>query len=571
MNRQIKKSYYISIIIIVTVFTAFCMSVRSNAQTYDFDMLKKSICESINNLDEYLDVEPYGFKEKIISSAYRQVLDEHPELFYVNGDYNYHYYTSSGKVTKLFFVYCDSVENIPKMKNEFNEAVDRILSKIQPDWNDFEKALYFHEYLTINTAYDYVRAQNKTLPPVAFTAYGALVKGSAVCDGYASAFKLLCARSGIDSIIVRSSTMNHSWNMVRLGEQWYHVDVTWDDPVDLDKMLEMPGYNEHTYFLLSDSEIAKDHSDWPTDIHAPFGFTRYSVYAGSKNQFFFAVGKWFGIENGELRIYDMKNKISSPGPLKNTSSACGADGTIYVSSGNDIYRYLPNENTLVSVYSSDTDIFRIYIDDRSDTLYFTEDTDIYTAKKLFKLGDEFIVNPFGDVPNASWFAEATLFCRSKGYVYGVTSNRFGPDAEMTRAMIVTVLGNIAGIDKNDYAGSSFGDVKENEWYSPYVEWAYRNGITAGYGDSFGINDSITREQMYTMLRGFAEYQGKNTEVKDIGAIGGFDDIGSVSDWAFESMAWAYENKLMSGYGNKIMPLDFTTRAQTVVICYAYVK
>ena len=555
---------------IFSILMIIVMSVHAGAQTYDYYDLKDSIYRALINMEDALNVEPYNYDERTVSRAYREVLDEYPEIFYVNGFYQYYYYPSTGKLTTLCFVYCsESKDKISSMGETFDKAVNEVLSHVRSDWSDFEKVLYFHDYLTINAKYDYDRMIENKLPTVSFTAYGALVDGAAVCDGYSAAFKLLCERSGVDAEIMRSTGMNHSWNLAKLNGRWYHIDITWDDPVDTDMGAEKPGYTGHSYFLLADSEISKDHDGWSTSKNAGQKYPSRSLISESKNQFFFVNDKWYGIDNEYLYTYDMKNMKYTSGALTRTVSACGENDAVYFANGRNIYRYDTVSGKVDKEFTAEDDIFRIFIKTDTSGLNFTLLSDKYNSQLLLFEDDKLILNPFIDVKYSSWFGAAALYCREKGIVYGISDNTFGPNVRMTRAMVVTILGNIAKINKSDYPGTSFKDVKKGEWYSPYVEWAYQNHITSGYGDNFGWNDNITRQQMYTMLYAFAAYQGRPTGIEDPDALISFADRKAVEPWAKTAMTWAYENKYLSGSDNKIMPGDFTTRAQTVVICYAY--
>jgi hypothetical protein len=89
-----------------------------------------------------------------------------------------------------------------------------------------------------------------------------LIGRNAVCEGYATVYKYLMERSGVQCQIVRSTALNHVWNIVKIGNDWYHVDATWDDPSP-----DVLGRVSHENFLLTDAEItATGHKGWETDI-----------------------------------------------------------------------------------------------------------------------------------------------------------------------------------------------------------------------------------------------------------------------------------------------------------------
>ena len=143
------------------------------------------------------------------------------------------------------------------------EKADEILAQVVTDgMSDYDIAKALHDYLVLNCAYDYDNYLQGTIPSESYTAEGALLKGTAVCSGYASAYQLLMQRAGIPCEYVSGyATGNHAWNVVEIDGQWYHVDATWDDPVP-----DREGYVRYDYFLKSDSYMrANRHSSWTSD------------------------------------------------------------------------------------------------------------------------------------------------------------------------------------------------------------------------------------------------------------------------------------------------------------------
>lgn len=136
-------------------------------------------------------------------------------------------------------------------------------SFVKPDMNEFEKAQVMHDYLVLNTKYDYANYLSNTIPLDDYTAYGVLVKHIGVCSGYAYAYAVLMNFLGIDTYVVTSDT--HAWNLAKLNGNWYHIDTTWDDPVP-----DRPGVTDYSFFVLSDSKIKtfSDHESWDSDVPA---------------------------------------------------------------------------------------------------------------------------------------------------------------------------------------------------------------------------------------------------------------------------------------------------------------
>lgn len=146
-------------------------------------------------------------------------------------------------------------------EKSLNKRVNQIVkSCINKDMSNYEKVKAVHNWLIRNVKYDYYRLQTGTIPAVSHTAKGALIKKVAVCDGYAHAFQMIMSRLNIPCkfVVGRSQGVGHGWNMVKLGGKWYHVDVTFDDPiVNNSNTNTTPRYN---YFLKSSATMSKSHT-----------------------------------------------------------------------------------------------------------------------------------------------------------------------------------------------------------------------------------------------------------------------------------------------------------------------
>ncbi len=135
---------------------------------------------------------------------------------------------------------------------------------------EYQKELVLHDYLVENCTYSFGDKSNDN----EYRAYGALIEGRAVCNGYAEAMALLLSCAGVEnryvvgtvhsgsrSAMAEENTQpvdsekkeNHAWNQVKLNGTWYHLDATWDDPVGETDVLS------HAYFNMSDELMARDH------------------------------------------------------------------------------------------------------------------------------------------------------------------------------------------------------------------------------------------------------------------------------------------------------------------------
>jgi hypothetical protein len=207
-----------------------------------------------------------------VFSILHRVLGDHPEIFYYSNA-SYSYSTYSGTLT---LNYTDTKENLLPLINEYNSKIDGIISStVSSDMTTLEKELAIHDYLVLNTSYDYENYLNGTIPRESYTPYGIIMKNTGVCQGYAEAFQLLLNKVGIKSIVVSSYEMNHAWNIVTIDGQNYHVDVTWDDPVP-----DRKDITRYKYFNMSDETMqdANHNHTWDTSLYPTCTSKKYEYF-----------------------------------------------------------------------------------------------------------------------------------------------------------------------------------------------------------------------------------------------------------------------------------------------------
>ena len=143
---------------------------------------------------------------------------------------------------------------------EAERVVDELITS---GMSDYEVVKTLHDYLVTHCDYDY-RVDIGNMPFISHQAEGALLKGTAVCSGYAKAYEAMLDAAGIpNETITGYAGGYHAWNLVQVDGQWYHVDTTWDDPTT-----QGGDYIRYTYFLKSDKVMAsRSHRDWE-NVHA---------------------------------------------------------------------------------------------------------------------------------------------------------------------------------------------------------------------------------------------------------------------------------------------------------------
>ena len=289
----------------------------SLASTYDATALEKLIVEGIKAWQTNIDVSGLGLtSDDIDNGAVKYIINSHPEFISLSGGYRY--WTSGSTITKIEFTY---LTNAKEEQQELDAALQEVKSKIDTSgMSDEEIVLAYHEYLTSTVAYAYEDYFNGTIAANhGYDMYGALVKHSCVCQGYAETMFYLLREAGLSCAIASSENINHAWNIVKIHGKWYHIDATWDDPV-----WDMPGRSYHDYFLVSFDTMNKNtlinHTKDRTDmvVSAQWGDTYTTAvdttyesgkfWNGIEKAIFYKDGYWYSISEGSSKTSFNINK-----------------------------------------------------------------------------------------------------------------------------------------------------------------------------------------------------------------------------------------------------------------------
>ena len=177
---------------------------------------------------------------------------------------------------------------------------------------------------------------------------------------------------------------------------------------------------------------------------------------------------------------------------------------------------------------------------------------------------------FNDVDLNAWYHDGVCFCLSTGLMSGKPDDQFAPNEEASRAQILYILWGLEGAPLVTDS-ENFKDVSANDWYYYAIRWASANNIAGGYGNgSFGPNDSITREQMVTILWRYAKTKGIDVSVGEDTNILSYSDIADLSEYAIPAMQWACGAGVMEGVKGSdgsmsLNPKNKTTRAQLATV------
>lgn len=236
------------------------------------------ITDTTSDSNSYLTEEKFismEVKDKDIFIALTAYKYDNPGDFWVKESFTSSYY-NGGVGIRLCSYY--SVAELSEKRAEFDNRVSEILEPIGSGMSEYERELYIHNYLIENCEYDNKAAEliNNNIPSYseeAFTAYGALIDGNAVCQGYSDAMSYLLSCVGIENTEISGTSQggNHIWNAVKINSDWYYLDATWDDQKD-----EVYQYD---YFNITTSQLEYDHT-----IAETFGnMTEEEITGGESN------------------------------------------------------------------------------------------------------------------------------------------------------------------------------------------------------------------------------------------------------------------------------------------------
>ena len=174
------------------------------------------------------------------------------------------------------------------------------------------------------------------------------------------------------------------------------------------------------------------------------------------------------------------------------------------------------------------------------------------------------INPFNDAKKSDWFYKSMRFAYSNGLMNGTGTDKFAPQSNLTRAMLVTMLYRLEG-EPTITGATEFSDVPSGQWYTNAIAWASKNGIVNGVGDDkFNPNGNITREQLAVMLYRYSEFKklGTATEV----SLGSYTDAEEISSWASDALKWANSRSFITGRtATTLAPKGTATRAEVATI------
>lgn len=242
-----KRSFKVGLSIIFMMIFIFSFTVYAGAyEASNINELENIILKELNQTNPNFDITYTGSIDEIDNSM-KHILEKDPYLRctitsikWTTSSTNSVIYNVNVKATHILSAY---------ERKETDKKIDSILATIiKPYMDDHEKVKAVHDYIVLNGKYD--------TSYVYYSDYDLLTEGKSVCNGYAILTYNMLNKLEIPVKFVfgTSNSESHVWNMVKLGEYWFHLDTTWNDPIP-----DRENVASYNYYLLTDDEIIKDH------------------------------------------------------------------------------------------------------------------------------------------------------------------------------------------------------------------------------------------------------------------------------------------------------------------------
>lgn len=199
--------------------------------------------------------------KSVLDQVFSCVMNDHPELFYVEG-YQYTEYTFGSTTTTITFsgTYSMTKEQAEQTKGMIEQKLEDCFRQVPLNEDEYNTVKFLYEWLINNTEYDKTVENNQNICSV-------FLQGRSVCQGYAKAMQYMLQKAGIQCLLVTGFTNGerHGWNLVRVNDAYYYLDPTWGDASyasgETENLTEgfFPSIN-YDYFLVTTDEITRTHS-----------------------------------------------------------------------------------------------------------------------------------------------------------------------------------------------------------------------------------------------------------------------------------------------------------------------
>lgn len=253
-----------------------------------------------------------------------------------------------------------------------------------------------------------------------------------------------------------------------------------------------------------------------------------------------------------LMVFSGDLSVTHDGALVDVTEGKEAPSGSHLTAG---HRYLAAENTTVKV-TVRSGLAKLGIEG-----YYTQKLSGQSAA------------PYVDISDGDAWAKAVDYAYEKNLLTGTGDDKFSPAMSMSRAMMTTVFYRLAGSPEGQMnaAKASFNDVKDGQWFTPYVRWAAEQGVTSGTNVNppmFSPDMQVTRQQVAVMLYGFAQ-KSLGLKLEGTADLTRYTDGSQVAFWAQPQVAWAVENGILSPINGRLEPESNAARGDVAMMLMAF--
>lgn len=231
------------------------------------------ILSSIYSMPEEIEINRVD--SETLDEVFYALMSDNPDLFFVGRKCTVR---TAGARTWFSIDYLIGKEDYARMKKELDAVCEEVIGSLTDSSDRWQTELEIHDYIIDNCTYS---EENTAIDS---SAYGALVNGRAACEGYSKAAKLLLDAAGFENTVItgiseseKGQSGPHMWNVVKLGDDWYHLDCTWDDPVDENGKQS----KSRIHFNVDDEMLSKTHSDFSKELGCDSLKENYFVKTGA--------------------------------------------------------------------------------------------------------------------------------------------------------------------------------------------------------------------------------------------------------------------------------------------------
>ena len=463
--------------------------------------------------------------DKLVADIMREALKytgKSKDGDYLMFQYSGYTYTMTGIQENDDFLYTIELHinyyTTKQQEDELDKKIDAVLTELALDGKtQYEKIYEIYSYICRNVSYDYNNLENDDYI-LKYTAYAAMINGTAVCQGYSNLFYRMALEAGLQARIVAGKANNepHSWNIVEVDEMFYFLDTTWDSEK-----------NSYSYFLKGKQSF---------DDH--------------KAEFFNGNDCINGELDSEYRISDIDYCIANTWYIHRADSFSGGDG----SEKTPYLITLPSQLALIENYKDcyfslmnniDLKEYKWYpIEEFCGTFEgngFTISNANIEVERNKRMGIFALLNnavirnvEFENIKIKSTINDTSIYTNSIGSVCGIMNG--GTISNCTVLCDIVVNSNPGGIDVGGFAGSITGIGALEKCY------------VSGNIDIYCVGG--------TQCGGFAgEINGEEVSMNMVSYIGNIVALsdGSMNDSSDEDVSWAenYGGLFGGQYGGKL--------------------